>query len=354
MKILAIESSCDETAAAVVEDGRKVLSDVVASQIEIHRRFGGVVPEIASRNHTLAIDNVVGEALKNAGCGREEIDAVAVTYGAGLLGALLVGVNYAKGLAYAWKKPLYAVSHVKGHLAANYIDSGLEPPYLCLLASGGHTAVLQVADYEDTVLIGQSRDDAAGEAFDKVARVLGLPYPGGPEIQKLALDGSPVYKMPLPVFKEGGEINFSYSGLKTFVINLVHGMEQRGEEIPRADIAASFQECAVEPAFPCNGVRGGAHGHEKGRDSGRREREREVARAHGGLGKEDGSRDILSQAPLLHGQRRDDRGGGVLSHPFGRGARRVRAGRESHGRAVSPKRAASAHGMRAACVRAPR
>lgn len=249
MKILAIESSCDETAAAVVEDGRKVLSDVVASQIEIHRRFGGVVPEIASRNHTLAIDNVVGEALKNAGCGREEMDAVAVTYGAGLLGALLVGVNYAKGLAYAWKKPLYAVSHVKGHLAANYIDSGLEPPYLCLLASGGHTAVLQVADYEDTVLIGQSRDDAAGEAFDKVARVLGLPYPGGPEIQKLALDGSPVYKMPLPVFKEGGEINFSYSGLKTFVINLVHGMEQRGEEIPRADIAASFQECAVEQLF---------------------------------------------------------------------------------------------------------
>ena len=179
MKILAIESSCDETAAAVVEDGRRVLSNVVASQIEIHRRFGGVVPEIASRNHTLAIDNVVAQALEDAGCGRDDIDAVAVTYGAGLLGALLVGVNYAKGLAYAWKKPLYAVSHVKGHLAANYIDSTLEPPYLCLLASGGHTAVLEVADYEDTRLVGQSRDDAAGEAFDKVARVLGLPYPGG-------------------------------------------------------------------------------------------------------------------------------------------------------------------------------
>ena len=162
MKILAIESSCDETAAAVVEDGRRVLSNVVASQIEIHRRFGGVVPEIASRNHTLAIDNVVAQALEDAGCGREDIDAVAVTYGAGLLGALLVGVNYAKGLAYAWKKPLYAVSHVKGHLAANYIDSTLEPPYLCLLASGGHTAVLEVADYEDTRLVGQSRDDAAG------------------------------------------------------------------------------------------------------------------------------------------------------------------------------------------------
>ena len=150
---------------------------------------------------------------------------------------------------YAWKKPLYAVSHVKGHLAANYIDSTLEPPYLCLLASGGHTAVLEVADYEDTRLVGQSRDDAAGEAFDKVARVLGLPYPGGPEIQKLAREGRPVYKMPLPVFKGSEELRFSYSGLKTFVINLVHGMEQRGEDIPRADIACSFQECAVEQLF---------------------------------------------------------------------------------------------------------
>ena len=237
MKILAIESSCDETAAAVVEDGRRVLGNVVASQIEIHRRFGGVVPEIASRNHTLAIDNVVGQALDAAGCGREDIDALAVTYGAGLLGALL---------AYAWKKPLYAVSHIRGHLAANYIDSGLEPPYVCLLASGGHTALLEVDGYEDVRLMGQSGDDAAGEAFDKVARVLGLPYPGGPEIQKLAREGSPVYKMPLPVFKTEGELKFSYSGLKTFVINLVHGMEQRGESVPKADVACSFQECAVE------------------------------------------------------------------------------------------------------------
>ena len=246
MKILAIESRCDETAAAVVEDGRRVLGNVVASQIEIHRRFGGVVPEIASRNHTLAIDNVVGQALDAAGCGREDIDALAVTYGAGLLGALLVGVNYAKALAYAWKKPLYAVSHIRGHLAANYIDSGLEPPYVCLLASGGHTALLEVDGYEDVRLMGQSGDDAAGEAFDKVARVLGLPYPGGPEIQKLAREGSPVYKMPLPVFKTEGELKFSYSGLKTFVINLVHGMEQRGESVPKADVACSFQECAVE------------------------------------------------------------------------------------------------------------
>ena len=246
MKILAIESSCDETAAAVVEDGRCVLGNVVASQIEIHRRFGGVVPEIASRNHTLAIDNVVGQALDAAGCGREDIDALAVTYGAGLLGALLVGVNYAKALAYAWKKPLYAVSHIRGHLAANYIDSVLEPPYVCLLASGGHTALLEVDGYEDVRLMGQSGDDAAGEAFDKVARVLGLPYPGGPEIQKLAREGRPVYKMPLPVFKTEGELKFSYSGLKTFVINLVHGMEQRGESVPKADVACSFQECAVE------------------------------------------------------------------------------------------------------------
>lgn len=247
MRILAIESSCDETAAAVVENGRRVLSNAVASQIEIHRRFGGVVPEIASRNHTLAIENVVARALDEAGCGRDgsSIDAVAVTYGAGLLGALLVGVNYAKALAYAWKKPLYAVSHVKGHIAANYIDSGLEPPYLCLLASGGHTAVLRVEGYDDIRLLGQSRDDAAGEAFDKVARVLGLPYPGGPEIQKLAREGKPVYKMPRPVFKDNDEIYFSYSGLKTYVVNLVHNLEQRGEALPRADIARSFQECAV-------------------------------------------------------------------------------------------------------------
>ena len=249
MKILAIESSCDETAAAVVEDGRRVLSNVVASQIEIHRRFGGVVPEIASRNHTLAIDNVVAQALADAGLRGRDVDAVAVTYGAGLLGALLVGVNYAKGLAYSLGKPLYAVSHVRGHLAANYIGSDLEPPYICLLASGGHTAVLEVRDYEDVRLLGSSADDAAGEAFDKVARVLGLPYPGGPEIQKLAREGKPVYRMPLPVFKGEDRISFSYSGLKTFVINLVHGMEQKGETVPKADIAASFQECAVEQLY---------------------------------------------------------------------------------------------------------
>lgn len=246
MKILAIESSCDETAAAVVEDGRRVLSNVVASQIEIHRRFGGVVPEIASRNHTLAIDNVVAEALEQADAGKDDIDAVAVTYGAGLLGALLVGVNYAKGLAYAWKKPLYAVSHVKGHLAANYIDSTLEPPYLCLLASGGHTALLSVKDYEATELIGQSRDDAAGEAFDKAARAMGMPYPGGIHLDRLAESGDDrAFKLPRPTV-DGAPLDFSFSGLKTAVINILHNAKQKGETINTADLAASYRKAVVD------------------------------------------------------------------------------------------------------------
>ncbi|UKI20921.1 MAG: tRNA (adenosine(37)-N6)-threonylcarbamoyltransferase complex transferase subunit TsaD [Christensenella sp.] len=245
LTVLAIESSCDETACAIVRNGREVVSNVVATQIEIHRRFGGVVPEIASRNHTLAIENVVKEALLSANMTKDDIDAVAVTYGAGLLGALLVGVNFAKALAYAWKKPLFAVSHVKGHIAANYIDSTLEPPYLCLLASGGHTAIVKVLDYEHLELIAQSRDDACGEAFDKVARVLGLPYPGGPEIQKLAREGKAVYDMPKPHFSDRDELYFSYSGLKTYVINLVHNLEQKGQEIPKADVAASFQKSAT-------------------------------------------------------------------------------------------------------------
>lgn len=245
LTVLAIESSCDETACAIVRNGREVVSNVVATQIEIHRRFGGVVPEIASRNHTLAIENVVKEALLSANMTKDDIDAVAVTYGAGLLGALLVGVNFAKALAYAWKKPLFAVSHVKGHIAANYIDSTLEPPYLCLLASGGHTAIVKVLDYEHLELIAQSRDDACGEAFDKVARVLGLPYPGGPEIQKLAREGKAVYDMPKPHFSDKDELYFSYSGLKTYVINLVHNLEQKGQEILKADVATSFQKSAT-------------------------------------------------------------------------------------------------------------
>lgn len=245
LTILAIESSCDETAAAVVRNGREVLSDSVASQIEIHRRFGGVVPEIASRNHTLAIENVVKEAMDKSGLMLGDIDAIAVTYGAGLLGALLVGVSFAKGLAYALKKPLYAVSHIKGHLAANYIGTDLTPSYLCLLASGGHTAILKVNDYENVENLCSSRDDAAGEAFDKVARILGLPYPGGPEIERLAKEGRVVYDFPKPKHNGFEALYFSYSGLKTNVINLVHKMDQNGEEIPRADVAASFQDAAV-------------------------------------------------------------------------------------------------------------
>ncbi len=243
--VLAIESSCDETACAVVKDGRTVLSNVIATQIEIHRRFGGVVPEIASRNHTLAIESVVKEAMQRAEVSERDIDAIAVTYGAGLLGALLVGVNFAKGLAYAWGKPLYAVSHVKGHLAANYIDSDLEPPYLCLLASGGHTAIVKVEDYERIKLLASSRDDAAGEAFDKAARVLGLPYPGGPEIQKKAKEGRAVFDMPIPKSNGLDDLYFSYSGLKTYVINLVHKLQQKGEEPSVCDIAASFQKAAI-------------------------------------------------------------------------------------------------------------
>lgn len=195
--ILAIESSCDETAVAVTR-GRRVLSSIISSQIEIHRRFGGVVPEIASRNHITAIDNIVKEALAAAGVGLNDISVVAVTYGAGLLGALLVGVAYAKALAYTIGKPLIAVNHIKGHIAANYIScTDLQPPYICLLTSGGHTSILKVNSFTDITELGATQDDAVGEAFDKVARVLGLPYPGGPEIERLAKEGMPTYTLSL-------------------------------------------------------------------------------------------------------------------------------------------------------------
>ena len=243
--ILGIESSCDETAAAVVKGGREILSNVVASQIDIHRRFGGVVPEIASRNHITAIDNVVESALKDANMTLDDIDCIAVTYGAGLLGALLVGVSYAKALSFAKKIPLIAVSHIKGHIAANYVaNKDLEPPYMCLLCSGGHTAVIKIEDYNKIQMIGSTLDDAAGEAFDKVARVLGLHYPGGPEVQKLAEQGKPNIVFHKP-FKGEKTYNFSYSGLKTGVINYVHNNEEKGVEINKADVACSFQETAV-------------------------------------------------------------------------------------------------------------
>ena len=244
--VLSIESSCDETSIAVVKNGREVLSNIIASQIEIHRRFGGVVPEVASRNHILAISNVYDEALSQAGIKSSDLDAIAVTYGAGLIGALLVGVNFAKGLAYNLNLPLIAVSHIQGHIAANYIShQDLTPPFICLLVSGGHSAILNVEDYNKFNLLGTTVDDAVGEAFDKVARVIGLPYPGGPEIDKLAKEGENKYKFTVSNSLKNS-YNFSFSGIKTEVVNLVHNASQKGQEINRADLACSFQECVTE------------------------------------------------------------------------------------------------------------
>lgn len=244
--ILAIESSCDETCAAVIKGGRDILSSKIMSSATEHIRFGGVVPEIASRAHTSAVSLVVKEAIEASGLTLKDIDAVAVTYGAGLLGALLVGVSYAKTLAYSLGVPLIAVSHIRGHLAAAYLsDKNLKPPFVSLLASGGHTAVIVVKDYDEFKILGSTLDDAVGEAFDKVARVLGLNYPGGPNVERLAREGQNIIKLPKMLKGEGG-YNFSYSGLKTAVINYAHGKEQKGEELPRADLAASFQSAALD------------------------------------------------------------------------------------------------------------
>lgn len=244
--ILAIESSCDETAISVVKNGREVLSNLVSSQIEIHRRFGGVVPEIASRNHLMAISNLYEEAIKEAGIKPQDLDAIAVTYGAGLMGALLVGVNFAKGLSYSLNKPLIAVNHVHGHIASNYISHlGLEPPFMCLMVSGGHTALLKISDYNKFKMLGSTVDDAAGEAFDKVARVLGLPYPGGPEIDKLAREGKNNIKFTVSNSLHN-TLNFSFSGIKTSVINYVHKFEQKKEAYSKADIARSFEESVTD------------------------------------------------------------------------------------------------------------
>lgn len=243
MKILAIESSCDETACAVVEDGVKVLSNIVASQIEEHKLYGGVVPEIASRRHTENICEVVKSALSEAGVTLDDIDAIAVTYAPGLIGALLVGVSYAKGLAFAKNKPLVPVHHIAGHIAANYISHPeLKPPYLCLVVSGGHSHIVEVLDYTHYRVVGKTRDDAAGECFDKVARTLGYPYPGGKYIDDAAKKGQKsAYKFPHPKLT-GNEYDFSFSGIKTAVINLVHNATQKGEEIVKEDVAASFQK----------------------------------------------------------------------------------------------------------------
>ncbi len=247
MKILGIESSCDETACAISENGVEILSDIVASQIEEHKLYGGVVPEIASRRHSENIMAVVQSALDKANCTMDDIDAVAVTYAPGLIGALLVGVSFAKGLALSWNKPLVPVHHIAGHIAANYIShKDLKPPYLCLVVSGGHSHIVEVVDYNTFHVIGRTRDDAAGECFDKAARVLGFPYPGGKHIDNAAKEGdSSAYNFPHPKVA-GSEYDFSFSGLKTAVINLVHNASQKGEKINVNNVAASFQRTVSE------------------------------------------------------------------------------------------------------------
>lgn len=247
MKILAIESSCDETAAAVVEDGRKVISSVIASQVEEHKLYGGVVPEIASRRHAEAIVPVVSKAVEDAGLTLDDIDAIAVTYAPGLIGALLVGVNFAKGLSLSTKIPLVPVHHLRSHIASNYISNkDLKPPFMCLVVSGGHSHIVMVNDYTDMKIIGKTRDDAAGEAFDKAARTMGMSYPGGIELDKVAENGNPLaFKLPRPVVHDA-PYDFSFSGLKTAVINLIHNAAQKGQELNKADVCASFRYAVVD------------------------------------------------------------------------------------------------------------
>ncbi len=244
--ILAIESSCDETACAVIKGGREILSSEIMSSMTEHIPFGGVVPEIASRMHTTAISLTVKNAVEKAGISLKDVDAVAVTYGAGLIGALLVGVSYAKALAYSLGVPLVAVNHVRGHVSAGYLtDMELKPPFICLLASGGHTAIIDVKDYYTYEVLGGTLDDAVGEAFDKVARVLGLQYPGGPNVERLAKNGQNAIELPVMLKGKKG-YDFSYSGLKTAVINYVHNKEQKGEEYKKEDLACSFQCSAID------------------------------------------------------------------------------------------------------------
>ena len=245
--ILAIESSCDETAAAVIKNGRQVCSNVIFSQIELHKLYGGVVPEIASRKHIEKVNQVIRQALEEASMQLQDIDAIAVTYGPGLVGALLVGVAEAKAIAYAAHKPLVGVHHIEGHIAANYIEnSDLEPPFLCLVVSGGHTHLVKVVDYDRFEILGKTRDDAAGEAFDKVARAIGLGYPGGPKIDALAKEGDR-NAIVFPRAKvDGNEYDFSFSGLKSSVLNYLNQCEMKQIEVNRADVAASFQYAVID------------------------------------------------------------------------------------------------------------
>lgn len=244
---LAIESSCDETAAAVIMEGREVLSNIISSQIEIHKQYGGVVPEIASRHHLNNVNTVVDQALEEAGVTLEDVDMIGVTYGPGLVGALLIGLATAKAYALAADKPLIGVHHIHGHICANYIEhKDLEPPFMALVISGGHTNIVEVEDYNKCRVLGGTRDDAAGEAYDKVARVLGLGYPGGPLIDKIAREGNPHAVEFKRVFLEKGSLDFSFSGIKTGVLNYINSEKQAGREINVPDVAASFQAAVLD------------------------------------------------------------------------------------------------------------
>ena len=270
IRILAIESSCDETAAAVVVNGRDVRSNVISTQIPLHTLYGGVVPEIASRKHMERINQVIAQALEEAHCTLDDMDAIAVTYGPGLVGALLVGVAEAKAIAFARNLPLVGVHHIEGHISANYIENqDLEPPFLCLVVSGGHTHLVKVADYGVYEILGRTRDDAAGEAFDKVARAIGLGYPGGPKIEQKAKEGNPL-AIPFPRAKVAdGPYDFSFSGLKSAVLNYINGAKMKGESYSEADIAASFQKAVIDAlvdhamravdefGLPCFAIAGG-------------------------------------------------------------------------------------------------
>ena len=247
IRILAIETSCDETAAAVVVNGRDVRSNIISSQIDLHTLYGGVVPEIASRNHIIKINQVIAEALKEAGMELDDIDVIAVTYGPGLVGALLVGVAEAKAISFAKKIPLVGVHHIEGHISANYIENkDLEPPFLCLIVSGGHTHLVKVLDYGKYEILGRTMDDAAGEAFDKVARAIGLGYPGGPKIERVSKSGNPRAIAFPRAHIAGSAYNFSFSGMKSAVLNYLNGCRMKGTEIVQADVAASFQQAVID------------------------------------------------------------------------------------------------------------
>ena len=307
MNILSVESSCDETAVAIVRDGREVLTDCIASQVDLHRLYGGVVPEIASRKHIEAIYGLADQALINTGLTRDDIDAVAVTYAPGLIGAVLVGVNFAKAAAFAMDKPLIPVHHIRGHIAANYLAyPDLEPPFLCLVVSGGHTMIVNVLDYTKMEILGTSLDDAAGECFDKVARVLGMPYPGGAALDKMAQTGNE-HTYSLPRSKPGeNPYNMSFSGLKTAALNLIHHAEQLGEEIRIPDLCAAFSAAVsdtlvprVELAIRETGCRrcGGQFPDSSG---------------HSGRSGKAGGSGLYAPAEALRGQWRHDRRPGLL------------------------------------------